>query len=353
MRNKKAVFLIILFIVISIARPLQAASSGQVLLESKVDRTEVTIGDPIHYSLSVTMPKGVELFLPPLGSNLGEFDILDYQMTGPTEKEGQTVQTITYIIAVYDTGTYHIPSVEIGYKTPEGEEKTLSAKEIEIRVKTVSFENAVDVKDIAGPIEMKKDWAPLKKVLLWGTGGFILALLTAWGWWWWRKKRAAGLKAGGPVPLPAHEVACADLKRIWDAFQENRQVREFHFQMSEIIRQYLSRRYRINALEATTEELRREIENQPIPSRHQVMISDFLSGCDLVKFARYTPDSEETQELYQMAFQIVDTTRPCVDATRPYVDAHPATAAGPGPEEGKSRLEPAQEKTVETRSQQG
>ncbi len=314
MKNKLSIFLLFIFTIIFAiiltfnASPLTAAPGGLVLLESKVDKAEVTIGDPIHYSITAAMQKGVALSMPQLGSNLGEFDILDYQVTGPTEKEGRTVQTITYTIAVYDTGVYHIPPVEIRYKTPGGAEKTISAEGIEIKVKVLAPEKAADIKDIKEPLEMERNWAPYRKALPWVAASLLLLALLAF-WVIWRKKRASGGGDNRLPLLPAHEVAIAELKKIGETLLANNQIREFYFQLSEIMRQYFSRRYRINALEATTEELIQDLKVQPVPSRSRDLIPDFLNGCDLVKFAKYVPQRKETETLYQMAFQIVDNTR--------------------------------------------
>jgi hypothetical protein len=324
MKNKLTIFplivfsiiftmITIIFMVAFIAQPLQAAPAGQIFLESKVDKAEVTIGDPIHYSLTANMQRRVSLSLPQLGSNLGEFDILDYQVTGPSAdkgvNEGRIIQTITYTIAAYDTGVHHIPPMEIRYKTPEGEEKTISAEGIDIKIRALAPEKAADIKDIKGPLEMVRNWAPYRKALFWMALGLFLAVLAFWGIWYYRKKHASMVGENKLTLLPAHEVAIAELKKIGETLLANNQIREFYFRLSEIIRQYFSLRYQINALEATTEELIRDLEDQPIPPQPRALILDFLNGCDLVKFAKYVPQRAENEQFYQMAFQIVDNTR--------------------------------------------
>lgn len=328
MKSKLSIYLLFIFTIIFAiiltfnASPLTAAPGGLVLLESKVDKAEVTIGDPIHYSITATMQKGVVLSMPQLGSNLGEFDILDYKVIGPTTKDGRIIQAITYTIAVYDTGVYHIPPVEIRYKTPDGAEKTVSAEEIEIKVKVLAPEKAADIKDIKEPLEMERNWAHYRKALPWVAASLLLALLAFWGIW--RKKRASGVGENRLTLLPAHEVAIAELKKIGETLLANNQIREFYFQLSEIMRQYFSRRYRINALEATTEELIRDLHDQPVPSQSRDLIPDFLNGCDLVKFAKYVPQGKETETLYQMAFQIVDNTRVTDDTSLAAVPSAPS-----------------------------
>jgi len=281
---------------------------ASISLESKVDKKEITIGDPIHYTITTTMPKGIELTLPHLGSNLGEFEIQDYQISGPTEQEDRIVHTIDYTIAAYDVGSYHIPPVEIQYKTIEGEQKTISSEVIEIKVKAVAPEDAADIKDIKGPLDIKKNWAPYRKIFLWLTLALILTVLVFGCIRYYRKKKISQDR-GPELRRPAHEIAYEELKMIWETFLENNLIKEFYLHLSEITRHYFSRRYQINALEATTEELIQELKNQHLHWRQKSLISNFLDECDLVKFAKYIPKMIETEKTYQLALQIIDETK--------------------------------------------
>ena len=169
-------------------------------------------------------------------------------------------------------------------------------------------EDAVDIKDIKAPLEIKRNWAPYQKIILWSALAIIILFLIFWAIRYYRKKNISQ----DPEPelkRPAHEIAYEELKMIWDTFLENNLVKEFYLRLSEIIRQYFSRRYQINALEATTEELIRELKNQSIHWRQKSLISNFLSDCDLVKFAKYIPKMPETEKIYQLALQIINETK--------------------------------------------
>ncbi len=54
-------------------------SSGEyVSVNSSVDGAKITVGDPIAYTLTVTREESVKVELPPVGVNLGGFEIRDY-----------------------------------------------------------------------------------------------------------------------------------------------------------------------------------------------------------------------------------------------------------------------------------
>lgn len=53
---------------------------------------------------------------------------------------------------------------------------------------------------------------------------------------------------------------------------------------------------------------------------------DFLTRCDLVKFARYEPREPELRELYDAAVRLVEETEPLLN---PQAPAAPAAAQPP------------------------
>ncbi len=56
------------------------------------------------------------------------------------------------------------------------------------------------------------------------------------------------------------------------------------------------------------------------------MAAEFLGLCDLVKFAKYVPGTDETRATVALAYRLVDETRAAAPA--PPSEAAPAAAAG-------------------------
>ena len=67
-----------------------------------------------------------------------------------------------------------------------------------------------------------------------------------------------------------------------------------HYRLSEILRQFLERKYRFAALEMSTSEINWVTQRVRVDSAAEVM--DFLRLCDRVKFAQYVPGMEETAD---------------------------------------------------------
>jgi hypothetical protein len=101
-----------------------------------------------------------------------------------------------------------------------------------------------------------------------------------------------------------------------------------------VIREYLGARFGFDSLELTTEELIDELRRAAGGKLVLGEISGWLSGCDLVKFAKLSPSASEARGALELAIRIVESTRP---RPEPQVGAGagakaPPTAGVPPPE---------------------
>jgi hypothetical protein len=106
--------------------------------------------------------------------------------------------------------------------------------------------------------------------------------------------------------LPPHEQALLALreleeKRLW----QKGKVKEFYSEVSEIVRRFFEGRFRIIALELTTDEILAELKRLPSAQPILKPVNTFLLAADLVKFAKYEPTIAEHEEELQTAYAIV------------------------------------------------
>jgi hypothetical protein len=97
-----------------------------------------------------------------------------------------------------------------------------------------------------------------------------------------------------------------------------------HFdQVSVAVRRYLGARYgfetvaQSGGLETTTHEMLELLERVRPPITEIAHIKEFLDDCDLVKFARFTPDSEHCQTALARGEIIVERTIPVMQLASP------------------------------------
>ncbi|MGW8178386.1 MAG: hypothetical protein ACWGQW_06420, partial [bacterium] len=124
----------------------------------------------------------------------------------------------------------------------------------------------------------------------------------------WRKRRKAAQQDFESVPkLPPHIEALRELKGLANSgLLDQGEIVRFHVEVSEITRRYFARRFEIDALEMTSEELLASLPREV----SLTLPRNLLSQCDLVKFAKFKPTRSECEDVLDLAFEIVETTKP-------------------------------------------
>ena len=271
-----------------------------------VDKKSVTIGDKIRYEITVRALKNIEVQFPDFGAIVGDFAIKDFGFQKQSSFGRQTLRQ-WYVLDTYVTGKVTIPKAIIKYKAKADTEwSQKETEEVEIEVRSVlnkagSIE--VDIADIESPVPLpsKKSrialWLAL--IVLTGLLGITLVLM---------KK-----KIGAPLafPRPAHEIAYEQLEALEkkDFIRQGRS-KEYFVEISDIIRRYLENRFSLRAPEMTTEEFLSSAQAASRLSIEQkLLLREFLTSCDLVKFAKYLPVSDEVAAAFERAKKLVDQTK--------------------------------------------
>ncbi len=164
--------------------------------------------------------------------------------------------------------------------------------------------------DIKAPIEIANPWFWLWLAL----GVLCVVALGFFLWRRWQKQKSQALI----VPIvPPHQRARQKLEQALRIISE---PEPFTVSVSDTLRVYLEERFNFRAPERTTEEFLYELQNTELltPDQKQTL-GDFLSRCDLVKFARYEPTETELRDIHQSAVRLVDETEP------PALDPRPST----------------------------
>lgn len=159
-----------------------------------------------------------------------------------------------------------------------------------------------DIRPLKDVIEIRGGF-PIEPVLI-----LFLAALTIMAFVYFKKRKG---KKEEPLlpPRPAEEIARSALKALKEMrLAEKKEIKEYYIRLSDIIRIYVENRYKIFAMDRTTWELFQELKSKRIERLHAEKINDFLEECDMVKFAKYTPNEKEMEEAYNKAEEIVEIT---------------------------------------------
>ncbi len=166
---------------------------------------------------------------------------------------------------------------------------------------TASVANATDIRDIAPPVEIANPWAWLWWAL---AASALIAFVVLIQQWLKRRKRIASIV----VEIPAHERARRKLEAALDLYD---QPKPFCVVVSDAVRLYLEERFGLRAPERTTEEFLSDLsKSASLTESQKESLKEFLSACDMVKFAKYEPQRPELETLYNSALRLIEETEP-------------------------------------------
>ena len=302
----KNLYLLIQFFFFSF---LLRAQQSPVTVESRIDKSNITIGDTVRYTVRLTYEENVKVNWPALGANLGAFEIRDYHKPEPRRVKGRMVEEISYTISTFDTGRFVIPPLALDYQIPpDSLRRPLQTDKLEIYVASMRPSQDGDIRDIKAPWELPRDW---KLIALIGGGIALLLLLAGLGYYFWRKRQGKTLLPMKAEPVrPAHAIALEALQRLRESdLLATGKIKAYYVELSEIIRRYIEGRYFVPALEQTTGELMDNLKAVALETNSRAMLQDLLERSDLVKFAKYEPMPNDHQHAWQLAESFVETTK--------------------------------------------
>ena len=156
-----------------------------------------------------------------------------------------------------------------------------------------------DIRKLKPPVDIADPW-----FWVW----LILAVLAAaalgyLAWRWWQRRQAA---AANLPPIPPQDRARIRLQQALDLLD---QPKPFCVAVSDALRHYLEERFNFRAPERTTEEFVAELRATSLLNPEQKKIlGEFLTHCDLVKFARHEPGRPELMDLHRAALRLIQET---------------------------------------------
>lgn len=277
-------------------------------IRAELDRSRITIGDRLTLTLAVDAPGGYHVLFPEFKDRLGDLEIKGIGKETVKRLEGERMRhTLGIILTSYSVGSFAIPILSAKVVSPDGEEISLETLQLFVEVASVIPEGDLleDIRDIKGVIGLPGLWmSPWVLcaifLVLFLLGGFLLQGIRS------RRRRSVL-----PLSPPAHQLALEALDRLDQEALWERDVKEYHVQVSVILRRYLEHRFGMRAPEETTEEFLESVsKNHILNEAQKKCLESFLEQCDLVKFAKFTPAAQEARRVSHVARGFIQQTKP-------------------------------------------
>ena len=202
------------------------------------------------------------------------------------------------LFTAWDSGTYFIPPVQFS--------KDQISQSLTIYVASPKIDLSSKIKDIKSPIKEPIGWNDIWPIILILLLLLILFLLLKK---YFFKKKNKVEKTVKKVNIPNHIIALKALrnlnqKKLW----QKGKTKEYHSQISEIIRRYIENRFKFIALELTTKEIIQNLKSV-IKKEETKNLQKLLERADLVKFAKSPATENENIDSIESAIKFVELTK--------------------------------------------
>jgi hypothetical protein len=291
--------------VVAVGVALQPAKAQEVTARARIDSTEYLVGDAITVHVILSHPAGVT-FQPTVGDSLGAFSVIGRT---PFRQMGETATATELVVAKYDSGAAAIPAISFLYSLRgDTGSRTVSTNGLFASVQTVPVDTAAEIKDLKPPVSIP---IPLWEIALYAgvvlvAGGLGYLLYRFWK----RRRQSRGGEAFVPPARPAHVIALEELGKLKERhLWQQGLIKQYYSEVTEIFRRYIENRYRLMALEETTDEILDGLGKLRMSEDLLGRGSEILRRADLVKFAKHQPGVTEHEETLKFVYEFVDRTK--------------------------------------------
>jgi len=299
--KKLFLFLLVLFSSQTFAQSVTALAS--------VDSSNYLVGDYINYTLEVRTPKDVEITYPVIIDSLDEVEILKESEPEVIESDDFKSIRFHYIISYYDSSEVNIPSIAVEYKSLNDTlTQIVFSNPVTFNVHTVVVSTEADIEDVKAPITIPLDW---KLVLMWVLIGLTVLGIVYFLYRRYKKKKLEAPIEKKVIKIPAHIRALTELDNLEkEELWQKGFVKDYHSNITGIVRGYFEDRFELPALELTTSESMSELRKVNEAEIIFETTNNFLNNADLVKFAKFIPLESVNEEMMTQAKEIVNKTIP-------------------------------------------
>jgi hypothetical protein len=270
-----------------------------VVIGTAVDADSVTVGERLLVRYRIDCPDSLEV-LPLEGLDMGTCRLISIGWDEHREA-GRLLKTADLELFTLDLEKAHLPAAEVRFRTPLGD--TLSAFTDEVTVPVRALATA------GGELRpLKEPWtAPADYRWIIIAAALVVLAAAASYFLWMRRKQRVVVKE--PVPeLPADFVALRELRRIENLkLLEAGEFKQYYTLITDAIRNYIEKRFGVDALDRTTNEILFDLERK---HKHVDDLERLLQEADLVKFAKFIPSVSSAREVMITARDIVAKTAP-------------------------------------------
>lgn len=296
-----------------------SAKAQEIKATAKLDSNSIKIGQQVKLKLSIQYRvdngKHIKIKWPEITDTIRkEVEVVGQSKTDtiiPDKNNPfQFVQTKTLYITSFDSGYWAIPPFK--FKVND-DTNGIFTEPLLLAVSTIAIDTTIAIKDIKAPFDEKYTWLDWLKDNMYVVYGTLVAILVVliiiYLIRYFKKIKPPVVFVEAPK-IPAHQIAFEKLDKLKEEklWQEGK-LKLYHIMLTEIIREYIENRFKIQALEQTTDEILYGFRNVAIDDESRIRLKQILILADLVKFAKEQPLPNENEKSMSNAYDFITGTK--------------------------------------------
>ncbi len=296
-----------------------SSSAQEIKATATLDSNSIQIGQQVKLKLSIQYKvdnsKHIKIKWPEIIDTIRkEIEIVSQSKVDTIIPDStdlfRFVQTKTLYITSFDSGYWAMPPFKF---IVNGDTAGIFTEPLLLQVNTIPVDTTLAIKDIKQPYDVNYSWLDWIKdniYVVYGTliGILVIILIIYFVKKYYRSKPPI-VEVEAPK-IPAHLVAFEKLEKLRNEklWQEGK-LKLYHITLSEIVREYIENRFKIQALEQTTDEILFGFRNLAIDDESRIKLKQVLILSDLVKFAKEQPLPNENELSLTNAYDFVNGTK--------------------------------------------
>jgi len=286
---------------------LPFTTPAQISVSSNLEPSTIEIGTPA--TLTTVITHSGQATISDINysvlDGIADLEVLNSERF-QKEASGDKQQTILEItLTCWEQGRYEIPAIPVTYQIG-GTNETAIGQAFTLQVTSPPVEQdslrLMPIKDVVEEPLNFRDVLPYLIILV------VLIAVAAFVYYLYRRQQAPP-PPPPPVLLPAHKYALSKLEKLEkEKLWQQGNIKAYHSELTRVLREYLEHRYRINALEITSEEIIRGLKQKGMPEEKRTTLGQLLRTVDLVKFAKAEPPASFHKEAGENVVSFINDT---------------------------------------------
>ncbi|MDR1474410.1 MAG: hypothetical protein LBS38_01800 [Endomicrobium sp.] len=272
------------------------ALHAQEFIVASLNKDNAYIGDVLEFTVKVELPKDAQI-----AANQN-FKLEDFEISKVNIKrlpKSSNVYELIFEIYAYKAGHLIIEPLTIFYINPDGTNNLFFTPEKSVDIKSLITDSKnPNIKDIKNLKKISISIIFIVPIIILLIFIIILSMHVI-------KNIREQMEKAKIVILDDKTIALNTLNDLYQN-RTNLNIRDFYYKMSEILRTYMSKQYKFDAMEMTTSEFFEKVK-ELLPS--EININEFkryLQIFNLARYADFTPTEKKVEDNYLFTKKLLE-----------------------------------------------